>query len=716
MAASTDSAQPPSNGQVLLSLVDPTAESCTFDFGTLEFQHGHKLSPKSTQVLYCLLQRAGETVSKDELLDSVWSGQARVPDVLVQSIADIRRGLGDALRSGLRTIPKHGYRLELQVQWLAAESDAAPLQRPHRPAAPAPTTPRPGRRWPLLVGLLAIVLFGALLLSQLMDRRAGPIQQATPTLQVRAGARLSFEPGPDRQPTLSPDGQQIAYVRPVHPGAVWKVHLRHRGDAGPAQRLSRADAAIELQPAWSNAGDRLAWLRIDEDGCRFVIHRLADGEQHLIGDCFRDIAPGFAWSADDQSLLITDRMESRQRALHLVLLDLEQGERRLLDYPRAEQQADYHPRLSPDRQYWAFLRSAPQATELWLMDSDGRHSRKVASFAAGVAGYDWLADGTGWLVVGSGEQARPWWRLDRSGQRQPLSGPDLVQPRRAAAADVWIAEQAAEPSRLWRGKGAAAQPLAPSEAGHDSYPLAHPAGGLVFVSTRRGQAELWWQPELGSAPTPIGSPADAFGRPVWWDAASLLVPVRRATQWQLERHWLLAKPGETLDLAPYQISELARVGGNWFAVGSLIDSPGKSELLRLRADGDKLRAEATGIAAIALRSDGEALWIRQYLQRGLRSVDPATLALGEPIGDSHHFIDWRVEDDGLLYWRRRDLLRHELVWIDPLGQQAERVELAADEAYDPYSGLARLANGELLIVRRNADAGDLHALKVTQSP
>ncbi|MBD8526843.1 winged helix-turn-helix domain-containing protein [Pseudomarimonas arenosa] len=693
----------PANGRIRLlpdecSGAHPIIE---FDFGTLQFDNGHKLSPKACQVLWQLLQHAGETIGKEQLLDSVWSGQPRVPDVLVQAITEIRRGLGEELRAGLRTIPKHGYRLELQVSWLDGKapsnsSDDADSRPPRHRASSVTLT---------LLSLLAVALASWWVVRQ-------ETSTAPPDGQLRVGARLSFEPGPDRQAALSPDGRLLAYVRPLAPGGVWKVHLRQPGLATPPQLLSSADTALELQPAWSNRGDRLAWLRIDDQGCRFVIHRLADGQQQQVGDCFRDIAPPFAWSPDDRALLVTDRMESTQRALHLVLLDLLSGERRLLDYPRAEAQADYQPRLSPDRGHWAFLRSARQATELWVMAVDGSQARQVTRFASGLAGFDWLADGRGWLVVAAGTARPSWWQVDLSGSRHPIDGPHLVQPSRAADADLWVAEQPASASVLWRGVGDQARPLAPSEQGSDQFPTPHPSGGLLFVSNRRGPAELWWLPVLDAPAQPLSSPADAFGRPLWWDQDSFLLSVREGSQWQLQRRWLHRPQTNTIDLAPYQVSELARVDQHWFAIGSRIDNPGHSELLRLRlVDGEIQRAEPTGIAAIAVRSGEGQLWIRQYLQRGVRQLDVQTLALGAAVGEDSHFLDWRIEDGGLLYWRRSDLQRHELVWLDPQGQRPSRLELPADEVFNPFAGLARTAQGELLSVRHNADAGDLHALE-----
>jgi TolB-like protein len=59
-----------------------------------------------------LLKERGRVIGKKEMIDHVWSDTAVVDDVLVQSIKDIRRALGDDARHPryIKTFPKTGYR------------------------------------------------------------------------------------------------------------------------------------------------------------------------------------------------------------------------------------------------------------------------------------------------------------------------------------------------------------------------------------------------------------------------------------------------------------------------------------------------------------------------------------------------------------------------------------------------------------------------------
>lgn len=69
------------------------------------------LRPQAFAVLQCLARRAGQLVTKDELVREAWPGVVVTDDSLVQCIKLIRRALADDERRILRTEPKRGYRL-----------------------------------------------------------------------------------------------------------------------------------------------------------------------------------------------------------------------------------------------------------------------------------------------------------------------------------------------------------------------------------------------------------------------------------------------------------------------------------------------------------------------------------------------------------------------------------------------------------------------------
>ncbi len=84
------------------------------------------LERKALQVLLHLLQHAGEVVTKDELLESVWPGRVLSETVLNRCISLLRKALGDAQREIIRTVHGLGYRLDAQLRVEAAAPGAPP--------------------------------------------------------------------------------------------------------------------------------------------------------------------------------------------------------------------------------------------------------------------------------------------------------------------------------------------------------------------------------------------------------------------------------------------------------------------------------------------------------------------------------------------------------------------------------------------------------------
>jgi len=78
------------------------------------------LRPKTWAVLLHLVERPGQLVTKDELLDSVWGDVAVTPDTLTKSIGELRVALGDDPKTPryIETVHRRGFRFigESQVQ------------------------------------------------------------------------------------------------------------------------------------------------------------------------------------------------------------------------------------------------------------------------------------------------------------------------------------------------------------------------------------------------------------------------------------------------------------------------------------------------------------------------------------------------------------------------------------------------------------------------
>ncbi len=86
------------------------------------------LAPKAYDLLVALVRRAGHLVSKQELLDAVWSDAAVEEGILAVHVSGLRRALGDSRRSAsyIQTVPGTGYRFVATVQNEPAAAGAPP--------------------------------------------------------------------------------------------------------------------------------------------------------------------------------------------------------------------------------------------------------------------------------------------------------------------------------------------------------------------------------------------------------------------------------------------------------------------------------------------------------------------------------------------------------------------------------------------------------------
>ncbi len=136
-----------------------------------------KLEPKTMEVLSLLAARSGEVVAQEELERTVWAGVVVTSQSVYQSIAQLRRALGDEARNSryIDTVPRRGYRLKVPVRW--REHDRAVPD-------PAPTVVRdPVQRRPWLPALLG--------------------SAAVALLMVAAGWYLSREDSMTRPPAIA---------------------------------------------------------------------------------------------------------------------------------------------------------------------------------------------------------------------------------------------------------------------------------------------------------------------------------------------------------------------------------------------------------------------------------------------------------------------------------------------------------------------------------
>ena len=150
---------------------------CSFGEFTLDLARGSlqkngtdiKLRPQSFDVLCYLVLHHGRLISKDQLITSLWGDAAVTDDSLAQCLIDIRKALGDADRTMIRTVPRRGYLFDVDV--VAGNGYAAPRTRQKQRASVG---------FMLLLGVSGL----ALLLTMSNWQRIHDVSQPEPSIAV----------------------------------------------------------------------------------------------------------------------------------------------------------------------------------------------------------------------------------------------------------------------------------------------------------------------------------------------------------------------------------------------------------------------------------------------------------------------------------------------------------------------------------------------------
>lgn len=495
-----------------------------------------RLTPKAMAVLRVLALRAGEVVTREQLLAEVWPDTMPTNDVVTQAVTQLRKALAAAGEErgagGIETIAKTGYRLLAPVSWEPSE-DAAGLAAPSPLAtareagaatvdplprspveaenvlpAPPPTGAGARRRWRLwavaCLVVLSVAFAGGMFAARYLrdDAPAGVVAQGDAprvTGVPRLPYRLITSSGNfDITPTLSPDGSMVAYtsVTPDRPGTSILVKTT---DAAPPRVLSRTpQAAQDRLPAWSPDGRQIAFVRQSQDGqCRVMLASAnGGGDERELVRCDGSDMLSFSWAPDGRALLF-GTMTGEHPGRGIRRLELDTGRWQAIAYRSGPEDFDYAPQYSPDGRWIAFARN-PQMGDVWLLPAQGGDPQPLTRDSAEIRGLTWLPDSTGVVFGRRVDSQSRLYRVDLGTHLVRDLGVDDAQAPVISANQGKLAFVQRRPQfGVYRIRhdalGNVRRERLFASNGRDSQPMVAPSGRqLVFASDRSGQYQLWW--------------------------------------------------------------------------------------------------------------------------------------------------------------------------------------------------------------------------------
>jgi Tol biopolymer transport system component/DNA-binding winged helix-turn-helix (wHTH) protein len=641
------------------TLVDPSLNRITPPSGDTV-----QVEPKIMQVLTVLAEHPQRLVTREELMQRVWSGVFVTDDALHRAIRELRRLFGDDAEAPqvIETIRKRGYRLIAPVE-PADAGQVGPTEAVG--TAGRAGTEQPGRAgWAVwarrggtgrkgAIALAALIIAGVAVALWTASRPG--------SLQTEAHVRftpLTSEPGNEIDPALSSSGR-LAYVARGDDG---RPHLfaRAAADAPPVQ-ITRG-ASSDFAPTWSPDESRLAFVRTDASSCAIWIAAADGREARVLAPCASTDEFRMSWSPDGTWLAVTAGRVSMRAPSHIETISIATGERRTISAPPPAHSGDWSPAFSPDGREIAFVRSiSGSISDVFVAPAAGGQPHRVTADNADVLGVDWDADGRHLVFSSDRAGGISVWRVPSAGGEPSLlagGGAKLKHPsvsRRSGlvAYEDWQYEINLREQPAVEDESQSSTPISPTGDRWNFHPQISPDGRhLVFQSTRSGQYELWLSDRDGSNARPL-TRSGVYKSPARWspDSRRLAFTTRRGGMTDLS----------VLDVATGAIRSLvtdssAAVAPAWSADGASLYfgslRSGSWQIWNAEASTGGVRQVTNdgGYAAIA-SPDGRWLYISRLDRPGLWrrpiSGGPESLIVDRVLAEQ--WPNWGTYDRGVYF-------------------------------------------------------------------
>jgi Tol biopolymer transport system component/DNA-binding winged helix-turn-helix (wHTH) protein len=390
-------------------------DTVTMDFEKLEIRKDGEvveIEPRSFRVLAYLARNANRVVTKEELLQEVWSGAFVTDNALTRVIAQLRKALGDDARQAryIETVPTVGYKFVAEV-------------RPIEPApAPAtPVTPAPRKiNWLIPIGAL-----GAIAFSYLYPMIREWTGSAPPALKP---VQFTTSTGLDSGSSFSPDGSSLAYSSDK--SGHFEIYVKQVTPGGREIAVT-SDGKENLQPSWSPDGSGIAYYSRGGGGI-YVVSALGGTPRRIT-----DFGAQPSWSADSKTIVFRSQgvlsmawpeiVPSVTSTLWTVPAD--GGKAEPLTQPQNPPGRHTEPHYGPGGTYVSFLSNRPgRSNIMWEMNLQTRQMVKLLDGAPNPVSFAYAPDGVTMLFVGvSGVDTLGLYQLPRNpDSRKPLMAPQLI--------------------------------------------------------------------------------------------------------------------------------------------------------------------------------------------------------------------------------------------------------------------------------------------------
>ncbi|MEP7076033.1 MAG: LpqB family beta-propeller domain-containing protein [Acidobacteriota bacterium] len=302
------------------------------------------LSPKAVELLKFLIERPGQVMSKQEIFDNVWANTFVEDGVLTQNIYTLRNALGldENGKQFIETVPRRGYRFAAAVK--AVFPDELTLDPAEKEFLygedGSQTKSRTGSLLRAILFTFAIIACVGVLWFGIYELILKPKSPSKQALIEQVHLQRLTDTGDILYPTISPDGETLAFVRSgENEQTVW---VQQTATGSSVQTLPPSQKGYGSL-AYSPDGRYLFFRETPNGGSIFQVATLGGTPRHIADNVWSDLC----LSPDGKRIAFV-RHETVRDADILITAAVDGGGEKEMALRRSPESFSTGPAWSPD--------------------------------------------------------------------------------------------------------------------------------------------------------------------------------------------------------------------------------------------------------------------------------------------------------------------------------------------------------------------------------
>ena len=353
------------------------------------------LAPKVYDLLVFLCQNSQRVISKDELMEQVWTGTLVTENAISRTLVKVRKALADDPKNPqyIITVPRKGYRMVAnfvasdtvsnQAESIVATNQIDDLNDDDKQTADVEKNQQNRLTAQSLVFnqsriskntlLIAVGVIMLIAITYALSIKTNTVLQ---TKQIKA---LTREIGVEQYPAVSPKLTHLAYRKDVS-GKPSYINIENLS-SHVKQSITHERGALS-KPVWSPTQDKLAFLYQHNSVCMIFWAELSDIKNkdtwQDITECGAQASPHFVFSPDGQYLYFNDR-QSASHGYQVFRVNLANNEKDIVNQPITNGLGNYNFDISPDGERLLMINSEfSPTTRIYTLDIESSTLEQTA--------------------------------------------------------------------------------------------------------------------------------------------------------------------------------------------------------------------------------------------------------------------------------------------------------------------------------------------------